>query len=74
MERSQEIEIRLSLTEKEAGYLIGAISEFYHKMRDSVDRDYYLTPSIDQRVSVVAALWRKVEQELDLKAEDGHFV
>lgn len=74
MERSQEIEIRLSLTEKEAGYLIGAISEFYHRMRDSVDTDYILKPSIDQRVKVAAALWRKVEQELDMKANDGHFV
>lgn len=62
------IKIELDLTEKESGYLIAAVIEFYHKMRVAEDEGP-LVVNLAERLKDAKSLWHKVDKEVNI---DGY--
>lgn len=64
MQQNPEKEYVLSLTEREADYLLAATTEFYQKMEASFKDTTFGAMITEQRVLDARSLWRKAEAEV----------
>lgn len=61
---SDEHTITLSLTDREADYLVAATNEFYQKMKASAEDTTFGAMITSERVLVARSLWLKAEKEI----------
>jgi hypothetical protein len=60
------MKIKLNLTDKEAGYLLASVIDFYHKMQDAESNDWGLVLDYSNKLGVAKSLWKKVDERINI--------